>query len=351
MKDYIISPGNLERFIAALGRTAPVYAPSKMQGGDVLYTRIDEPGSILPSSMRPSMPAVREFLFSQSLEMMAYRKSSGATAVETIDTTGDLILLGVPACDLEGILYCDHFFKGREFSDYYYASARSRLTLIGLVCLTPPELTCFCGSMREGGAHALNGYDLQLTAITGGYFVEVGSEKGEQLAAASRDLFGESSPAYREEAKRLWDRAKNLSTGDVPPVDETLDAFASQGPDDTFFEDYAARCISCGGCNYVCPTCTCFNVMDRGDAQQGVRSRVMDSCIFSGYYRMAGRHVPRATMASRTAQRYFCKFPWDRIKFGMSGCTGCGRCVESCPVNIDIRDLMKHLVTAGGSHE
>jgi sulfhydrogenase subunit beta (sulfur reductase) len=347
MKSFVMAHDFMARFVKTLAQRAPVYIPAELPGGDVLYSFLDLTLPCTPRPLRPLTPAAREFLFGQVQDMIRYSRGPEGVTLESLSEAEETIILGLPACDVEGIAYDDHFFCGREFNDFYYHEARRKLTLISFVCNEPPMTTCFCGSMREGGPHASGGYDLQVTALADSYFVEVGTEKGVALIDSGRELFRESSATEREDAVRLWKRAKNLTSKDVPPIGDTLRAMAARKPDDLFFEEYARRCISCGGCNYSCPTCTCFNVMDRGSLNEGLRSRVMDSCIFSGYYRMAGGHVARATVASRTAQRYFCKLLWDEKKFGRSGCVGCGRCITTCPVAIDIRDVMRRLVEAG----
>ena len=84
-------------------------------------------------------------------------------------------------------------------------------------------------------------------------------------------------------------------------------------------------------------------MIDLGDEKGGVRKRILDSCILGGYFRMAGGHNPKSDKVQRTRNRYFCKLIWDKEKFEDSGCVGCGRCLDACPVDIDIKEVMKSI--------
>ncbi len=109
------------------------------------------------------------------------------------------------------------------------------------------------------------------------------------------------------------------------------------------------RCLSCRICAYVCPTCRCFDVRDESVPSDNghdtyERIRCWDSCAGEAYRRIAGGHNPRAAKGDRLRNRFFCKFYYYPEQYGPTACTGCGRCVDSCPVNIDITEILSHLV-------
>ena len=115
---------------------------------------------------------------------------------------------------------------------------------------------------------------------------------------------------------------------------------------------HGERCLSCRICTYVCPTCRCFDVVDRAvGVRNGVthieRIRVWDACTSTNYRRAAGGHNSRPTKPVRLRNRFFCKFCYYPEDFGPLGCVGCGRCVVSCPVDIDIREVMQEVAEAG----
>ncbi len=115
----------------------------------------------------------------------------------------------------------------------------------------------------------------------------------------------------------------------------------------TSWEYFGNKCITCGGCSFVCPTCTCFNVFDRVFREgNGERLRSWDSCLYGGFTKEASGHNPRASKGSRLKRRHEHKLLYhtDRETYGsMSTCVGCGRCSDCCPVHIGTIEVAKHL--------
>jgi sulfhydrogenase subunit beta (sulfur reductase) len=119
--------------------------------------------------------------------------------------------------------------------------------------------------------------------------------------------------------------------------------------DDEYWEAMAERCLSCRICAYVCPTCRCVDIRDEaipsGNGHNAYeRIRCWDSCAGAVYRRIAGGHNPRSEKGQRLRNRFFCKFEYYPEQYGPSACTGCGRCIDACPVNIDITEVLGHLV-------
>ena len=116
---------------------------------------------------------------------------------------------------------------------------------------------------------------------------------------------------------------------------------------------HGERCLSCRICTYVCPTCRCFDVTDRVVAERaGVtrieRIRAWDACTSTNYRRIAGGHNPRPTKPERLRNRFYCKFCYYPEDFGPLGCVGCGRCIVSCPVDIDITEVLQDVAERSG---
>jgi len=115
--------------------------------------------------------------------------------------------------------------------------------------------------------------------------------------------------------------------------------------DDVYWQRLAERCLSCHACTYVCPTCRCFDVRDDTVAANAgyayvQRLRAWDSCMAAAYRRIAGGHNPRPDKAQRLRNRYYCKFCYSPQDFGALACVGCGRCIDVCPVGIDIAEML-----------
>jgi ferredoxin len=171
-----------------------------------------------------------------------------------------------------------------------------------------------------------------LREVDGGYIVKPVTEKGTALLEGL--------------ALKGWE-------GDLPPpvADvETLEVMPPQGwrPlfEDPMWMRHGKRCLSCRICTYVCPACRCFDVTDRVVSERaGVtrieRIRAWDACTSTNYRRAAGGHNSRPTKPGRLRNRFYCKFCYYPEDFGSLGCVGCGRCVVSCPVDIDITEVLR----------
>ncbi|MBN1150991.1 4Fe-4S dicluster domain-containing protein [candidate division WOR-3 bacterium] len=340
----IISKENLLKFVSGMRKNSKVFAMQKNEFGDVAFLPVEEEHNILLKAHKPLMPSAREVLFGQIEPMIEFEKVGNTTKLRSVDQTEETVLFGLPNCDAAAIKYTDNFFSKREFIDFYYNRAREKLTLITMACLTPPSESCFCATMKTG-PFAENGFDLQLTDMENGdYFVNVGSEKGSFLISENSSLFRQ---AKTDEVK-LWEskkeKAMTLPVATNFTKEIALENMMSNPVKEKVLEEITDRCLSCGACNYVCPTCTCFNVKDLQKDDKGLRMRVIDSCILSGYFRMAGGHNPKERKEQRTRNRYYCKILWDKLKFGDTGCVGCGRCYDSCPVKIDIKEVFQSLM-------
>ncbi len=114
--------------------------------------------------------------------------------------------------------------------------------------------------------------------------------------------------------------------------------------DEPIWEDISTKCINCGACTFVCSTCHCFDVTDEGKGKKGQRIRLWDSCMFQIFTREASGHNPRGMSTQRVRQRIMHKYNYFMDNYDQHLCTGCGRCVQVCPVNLDIREVIKQVL-------
>ncbi|MFI5645989.1 4Fe-4S dicluster domain-containing protein [Kitasatospora sp. NPDC051705] len=245
--------------------------------------------------------------------------------------------LGVRPCDLRAIAIQDRVLTGGPHADGRYRSRRTRAFLVAVEC-TEPGATCFCVSMGTGPA-AGPGYDLALTELVDEdghrFLVRAGSPEGEQVLAA---LPGRpSDPDTRDAADRVVREAADRMGRAMPPVD--LQALMRDTLDAERWDEVTARCLTCGNCTMVCPTCFCTTAEDVTDltGDHAERWRRWESC-----FDLEFTHLPTGPVRSSPRSRYrqwlTHKIGTWHDQFGSSGCVGCGRCIVWCPVGIDITE-------------
>jgi ferredoxin len=179
---------------------------------------------------------------------------------------------------------------------------------------------------------------VQLTDIGESFMVEVGTDKGTHFVESMGDVF---EPATDEDIKKGEDIKtqaekaiqQHMNTEDI--VERLEGIFESP-----FWKNVAAKCLGCAACTYVCPTCHCFDMQDETAGGEGARIRVWDSCMYPEYTQHASGHNPRPARMNRIRNRVYHKFSYYPKNWSMLGCVGCGRCIEACPVNIDIIDVV-----------
>jgi formate hydrogenlyase subunit 6/NADH:ubiquinone oxidoreductase subunit I len=246
-----------------------------------------------------------------------------------------LALLGLRPCDLAAIRILDGVFLSGPHPDRSYASRRDRALFIAVNCATPAA-TCFCTSMG-GGPRAESGFDLALTELPGSpsgrFVVETGSEAGGSVVAALPSRA--ANIAELLESQRVTDEARRR-IADRPGLDAVRTRLAA-GTDDPHWAEVAQRCLACGNCTAVCPTCFCTSVADTTDltGSEASRRRRWDSC-FSVEFSYLHSGPVRTSLASRYRQWLTHKLSWWSDQFDTSGCVGCGRCITWCPAAIDL---------------
>ncbi len=257
-----------------------------------------------------------------------------------------LALLGARSCDLHAIAIQDRVFLEGRYVERDYAERRDGAYVVAVNCGEPGG-TCFCASMGTG-PRAETGFDLALTELTEvghRYLVEVGSERGRALVSALP--VREASEDDRAAATKVTDDAvdrmgRRLETAGI----QELLAANLEHPR---FAEVAERCLTCGNCTLVCPTCFCTSVEDVNDLADGSaeRWRSWDSCFSTEYSYIHGGSIRRSPRA-RYRQWLTHKFGTWFDQFGTSGCVGCGRCITWCPVGIDVTEELAAIRATDG---
>ncbi len=265
----------------------------------------------------------------------AQQQSATFQVMDTPEEVPRYAFLGVRACELHAIAIQDRVFLQGTHPDPLYAARRTPALVIAVNCGQAGK-TCFCVSMHSG-PRATTGFDLALTEILQGdehlFVIEVGSAIGADIL---QDIPHQAAQAQhvatveRLVAQTAAQMGRTLDTLDI----KTLLYDNMEHPR---WEAVAQRCLSCGNCTMVCPTCFCTAVEDVTDlsGQQAERWRTWDSCFTMDFSYLHGGGV-RSSTKSRYRQWLTHKLATWIDQFGTSGCVGCGRCITWCPVAIDL---------------
>lgn len=259
------------------------------------------------------------------------------------------VILGLRACELRALNYLDKVMLDGPFEDPAYHTRREGALLISCDCVDCTD-SCFC-PLVGGLPYAVEGFDVNLTPIDGGYVAEVGTERG-------REWLGDPGGSFSEATEDQLARRKAIRNGMVERLKEQNSEFSLEADDqkqpqlpndaDEAWQRFACDCVECGACTNICPTCHCFYLYDQVlGAEAFERVRTWDSCLLSTYHRMAGganmKLTPRPELSSRLANRILHKFTYSPEQYGLLGCVGCGRCIDACLGAIDIREVVGKL--------
>jgi len=321
-----------------------VFALFRDRGRDSYFDKVttaNKPNIQLhaPNSCNPP----KRFVLPHIEPMLNIRRSNGEVHIEPIYDERKLAIFGIRSCDVAGIYHLDRFYLGREYRDIYYEKRRQGLFLVNFVCTDAGSdigENCFCLCADTGPA-ARDHFDLQLMDLGIEYMAVAGTAAGEALF--EDPIFRRGTPEHIQrrrailgEVRRHFKLATSWFSGAV--------RYISQGKTlEKMWEEIGNRCMECGGCTYVCPTCTCFTVSDRpGAANETERVRIWDSCALSGFTRMAGGFNPRRAVHDRRNRRFFRKLDHHFVQRELSvSCVGCGRCATVCHGDIGMPSVVE----------
>ena len=335
----------LKPFLDAVAEQMDLYVPKKVEqeprlagAQHYVFNRYD-PSDERPvdfNNIRSCMP-VKEFLF--PLRELA------AVFPEPVlpEEIKPFAVFGLKDCDLRSLECLDKVFLEEDFEDQFYIARREKMFVISSDCFEPGE-SCFC-NVLDGKPYSDSGFDLNISRVTNGFIIEIGSQKGKEFVEKHSELFTElSSDAIAERDKIRAKTLQQLEQNNAElKFDKPIRDIMNETYDSDVYDAEAETCVECQACTRVCPTCHCFYLYDTKQKDYFAKMKMWDSCMRMAYAEVAGGANPRKVLGDRLKHRLMHKFVYFLDRYGLQMCIGCGRCVDAEAGNVDIRNVLKKL--------
>jgi len=339
MEHKILKKDQIVKLYNDLNKDYNFYAPIK-EKRNIVFRKITNPEEIVLDYLNSKVPP-KEILFPEKDILFEYKINDNEIEFEEPKNLDDTnIIFGIRPCDAHSFVLLVNFFSQGDFKDEIIINRRKNTTLIGIGCNTPKS-TCFCTSV-EGNPFQKDDMDIFLVDLQDKYLVEGISDKGKDLIKKLSWL-ADAKEIDLEKAQKLKKQAEEAITTklDLENIDKILDP----NFDHPIWKEVSETCIGCGTCSFLCPTCTCFDVIDENvpNKNRGRRIRIWDTCQSCLYTLHTSGHNPRNSCIQRVRNRILHKFCYYPENYGMLGCVGCGRCVQLCPVNNDLRTIIEKI--------
>ncbi len=330
---------DLTNFLESISGFGELWGPVKK--GDRWSFQKTDPKTVNLSAIRTILP-LKKMLVPQRFTMFKYDREGYTAQLSDIPSR---VVIGVHSCDIAGLNILNKLFT-ETYPDPYWIERRKKTAIIGVSCI--PDEFCFC---NETGTDSVDeGFDLFLSETGGDFFlVWVGSSLGDDLLRMAESLFSEDITLDDMQKFIDWKKAREKDFKlDIDLV--AMPSIFELSTSNKVWEKIGDRCLACGSCSMVCPTCNCYDVRDTVELMEckGDRNRCWDSCTLNEYSLVAGGHNFRANRTDRLKLWYTHKLEAFIGAFGKPSCVGCGRCLVTCPVDINAYTVSKTLRGEGG---
>lgn len=329
---------NSKKLFDVLSEFGEIWSPMK-KGDSFTYQKIErQKDFVFHHEVARTILPEKKMLIPQKFSTLSFNSKKFEKPNEEIPTK---IIFGIYNCGISALNILDEFYT-TDFIDADYHKRREKLIIVGVSCIA--DEYCFCDKTNTNNVE--KGYDIFFADLHDYYLVWIGTSKGDDIIRVGEDMgiFDETIPndvtdKFAEYRKRNYESFCN----DID-LEGTTDLM-ELSHDALFWKELGDKCLSCGQCTMVCPTCTCYNVIDEIalNKDSGQRIRYWDSCLFKDFSLTAGEHNFRAARSERLKLWYTHKLKAFIGKFGAPSCVGCGRCIVTCPVDINIKTVAEKL--------
>lgn len=334
-----IAKDKIDSLFELIGSKQPLYLPVDNNSGKADFAKWQK-GTKLSEKLKTTRSA-KDFFFPKTEHLVSYEMSGKEVkVVDPRKDVEDFVIFGVRACDARGFTAIDNVYLNMNPVDSYYKNRREHGTVIVLACNEPAK-TCFCSTFGIDASLAKPAGDVSCWLADGKYYFEANTDKGKAFVENAKSALENADTSAVEACRK--DIAEKVEK--LPFAHLDLSKFQGKNMLKIFnskiWDKVSEPCVGCGTCTYVCPTCMCFDVRDFATSN-GVRQiRCWDSCMYNDFTQMAAEN-PRHTQKERSRQRFMHKLMYYPMAHdGMFSCVGCGRCVENCPVNMNIVKVIK----------
>lgn len=339
MNYVTLKKDRLDHFISLLAQKEKVMGPVDKGYNNYSFQQVKSADEMTLKYI-PTIIPPKKYFMPQYETFLEYDKSWGENSRAVVDLE-EMTLFGVHTCDIAGIMALNVVFTDRP-RDYNFLSRKKKITIIGLECNEYCDEYASCTMMNN---HLPDGgFDLFFTDLGDYFMVEIGTRRGDEIVD-SIPVFDEATAEHHRDLESLREKKRKIFKNEVGIKYKDTPALLQDRKESPVWEDLGNRCLACGNCTNVCPTCYCFNIVDdvNLDIKTGKRIRSWDSCQNETYAMVAGGENFRPERSSRQKHRFFKKFVYTPERYNRFFCTGCGRCSRTCMAEINLKETFKEL--------
>ncbi len=336
----LIEKSRIKEFLNKLISIYNVVAPVEKGFNNFAFEQIRTADEVRLNYIPTILPPKKYFL--PKKETILEFELGDELKVEPVTEYENLVLFGVHTCDIAGIKCLNMVLSDRP-KDTAYLIRKKHITIIGIECNNYCDDYASCSFV---GAHIpTTGYDLMFTELSEHFIVHVHSSKGMEIVEKT-EMFKGADQNTIEELKILRNNKLKVFNNEIPTERRYIPDLFDRSFNATVWQELESKCLSCGNCTAVCPTCYCFDIKEDVELslKRGERYRVWFSCQLDPFAKVAGGIDFRRERSARQRHRFYRKFRYHIDRYGMIFCTGCGRCSRTCMAGINLKEVLTSLI-------